>query len=60
MDKRERNSNHEMEKREFANIHFLKNVLRQLLFLAIVTVMKIKNKQTNKQIKMKRYAHTTF
>ena len=48
MDKRERNSNHEMEKREFANIHFLKNVLRQLLFLEIVTVMKIKNKQTNK------------
>ena len=38
MDKRETNSDHEMEKRQFANIHFLKNVLRKLLFLEIVSV----------------------
>ena len=45
MDKRETNSDHDIEKRLFANIHFLKNILRQLLFLEIVSVMKIK-KQT--------------
>jgi len=39
MDKRETNSGHEMEKRSFANINFLRNVLGQLLFLEIVSVM---------------------
>ena len=44
MDKRETSSDYEMKKKLFANIHFLKNVLRKLLFLEIVSVMKIKNK----------------
>ena len=44
MDKMETNSDHEMKKREFANIHILKNVLGQLLFLEIVSVRKITNK----------------
>ena len=36
MDKREPNSDHDMEKRWFANIYFLMKVLRKLLFLEIV------------------------
>ena len=36
MDIRETNLDYEMEKRKFANIHFLKNVLKQVLFLEIV------------------------
>ena len=44
MDKRETNLYYEIEKRLFANIHFLKNVLRHLLFLEIVSVTKVKNK----------------
>ena len=35
------NSDYEMEKRSFENIHFKKNVWRQLLFLEIVSVTKI-------------------
>ena len=42
MDKRETNSDHEIEKRGFANLYLFKNVLRQLLFLEIFSVMKIK------------------
>ena len=42
MDKRETNSDHDMEKRWFANIYFLMKVLRKLLFLEIVSVMNIK------------------
>ena len=42
MDKRETNSDYEMEKREFANVHFQKIYLRQLLFLEVVSVTKIK------------------
>ena len=38
MDKRETNSDHEIEKRWFANLHLFKNVLRQLLFLEIITL----------------------
>ena len=37
MDKRERNSDHEMEKRRFADFHYLKNVLRKLFFNEIVS-----------------------
>ena len=40
MDQRETNSDHD-RKKKFANIHFLKHVIRQLLFLEIVSVRKI-------------------
>jgi len=43
MDQRETNSDYD-RKKKFANIHFLKNVIRQLLFLEIVSVRKIKTK----------------
>ena len=42
MDIRETNSDYEMEKRKFANIHFKKNVLRQLLLLKIVSLQRLK------------------
>ena len=42
MDIRETNSDYEMEKRLFANSHFKENVLRQLLFLEIVSSQGLK------------------
>ena len=44
MDKRETNSDNETEKKDNLQIFTFKNVLRQLLFLEIVSVRKIKNK----------------
>ena len=44
MDKREPNSDHDMEKRWFANIYFLMKVLRKLLFLEIVFNIYDRNK----------------
>ena len=42
MDIRETNSDYEMEKRSFANIHFLNKFLRQLLFFEIYLVVHIR------------------
>ena len=42
VDIRETNWDYEMEKRKFANIHFKKNVLRQLLFLEIVSSLRFR------------------
>ena len=44
MDRRETNSDYEMEKDNLQTFTLKKNVLRQMLFLEIVSVTKIKNK----------------
>ena len=44
MDKRETSSDYEIEKKIIGKYSLFQNVLRQLLFLEIVFVMKIKNK----------------